>query len=378
MNKKIIRACTVSMSVDFFTGLIPELQEQGYEVVSVSSAGPELERVRAAGARAEVVEMERHISPLKDLRSLWQMYRLFRREKPDIVHSMTPKAGLVCMMAAWLARVPRRVHMFTGLVFPTSKGLTRRILMTTDRLTCTCATHILPEGEGVKADLLNNGITRKELKVLGYGNCRGIDLDRFNPDLPEIKESAAKIRKSGIFTFIFIGRIVRDKGINELAEAFARLYADRQDTRLILIGPYEDNLDPVSDNTRKIIKECPGIEAVGSQKDVRAWLAASDALVFPSYREGFPNVVIEAGAMRLPSIVTDINGSREIIIEGENGTIIPPRDSETLYQAMKSFVEQPATTAAMAVAARPLISSRYEQSYVRCNLLNFYKEIIQR
>ena len=376
--KKVIRACTVSQSVGFFVGMIPKLQEQGYEVVSVSSDGPELESVKAVGATAEIVEMERHISPLKDLRSLWQMYWLFRREKPVMVHSMTPKAGLICMMAAWLARVPRRVHTFTGLVFPTATGITKRILMATDWLTCACATHVIPEGEGVKADLLNNGITRKDIKVLGYGNCRGIDLDRFNPELPEIKEAAVKIRKPGVFTFVFIGRIVRDKGINELAEAFARLYSERQDIRLILIGPYEDDLDPVSDGTRQIIKECLGIEAVGSQKDVRPWLAASDALVFPSYREGFPNVVIEAGAMCLPSIVTDINGSREIIINDENGIIIQPRDSEALYKAMKSFIDQPAKTAEMAIAARPLISSRYEQSFVHRCLINFYKEILPK
>ncbi|WP_289833299.1 glycosyltransferase, partial [uncultured Muribaculum sp.] len=123
---KIIRAVTVSMSVDFFTGLIPELMAEGHEVVSVSSDGPELDRVRAAGARAVTVEMARQISPFSDLKSLWRLVRVFRREKPDMVHSMTPKAGLLCMTAAWLARVPVRVHTFTGLVFPTSTGMKRR------------------------------------------------------------------------------------------------------------------------------------------------------------------------------------------------------------------------------------------------------------
>ncbi len=374
---KIIRACTVSQSVVFFVGLIPELRELGYEVVSVSSDGPELERVRQAGGRVEVVEMERHISPLKDLRSLWRMIKVFRKEKPTMVHSMTPKAGLLCMVAAWLCRVPVRVHTFTGLVFPTSTGIKRRILMATDRLTCACATHIIPEGEGVKADLLNNGITKKPIHVLGYGNVMGIDLNRFDPENLEIAEAAKLLRKPGVFTFIFIGRVVRDKGVDELVEAFSRLYKERQDIRLLLVGPAEDDLDPVSARTKEIIRRCKGIEAVGSQKDVRPWLAASDCFVFPSYREGFPNVVIEAGAMGLPSVVTDINGSREIIIEGKNGTIIPSKNADALYTAMQRMITDTAWRNDLAANARPLIASRFEQSYVRQCLKDFYKEILK-
>ncbi len=374
---KIIRACTVSQSVGFFVGLIPELREMGYDVVSVSSDGPELKRVREAGGRTVIVEMQRHISPLKDLRSLWRMIKVFRKEKPAMVHSMTPKAGLLCMMAAWLCRVPVRVHTFTGLVFPTSTGIKRRILMATDWLTCACATHIIPEGEGVKRDLLSNSITKKPIHVLGYGNVMGIDLKRFDPENPEVAEAAKPLRKIGVFTFIFIGRIVRDKGINELVEAFSRLYKERQDIRLLLVGSAEDNLDPVSAETKEIIRTCKGIEAVGSQKDVRPWLAASDCLVFPSYREGFPNVVIEAGAMGLPSIVTDINGSREIIIEGKNGTIVPPRDAEVLYSAMKRMATDQSWRESLAANARSLIASRFEQSYVRQCLKDFYDEILK-
>lgn len=141
---------------------------------------------------------------------------------------------------------------------------------------------------GVKADLLNNHITRKPIRVLGHGNCRGIDLERFNPANESLNRVAETIRKPESFTFIFIGRIVRDKGINELAEAFSRLYNERPDSRLILVGPYEDDLDPISPQTRQTINSCLGIEAVGEQKDVRPWLLASDAFVFPSYREGIP------------------------------------------------------------------------------------------
>jgi len=355
--------------------MVPELRDMGYEVVAVSSDGPELQRVRDAGGRAVAVEMQRHISPLKDLRSLWQMVRVFRRERPAMVHSMTPKAGLICMMAAWICRVPVRVHTFTGLVFPTSTGLKRRILMVTDWMTCACATHIIPEGEGVKKDLLNNGITKKPLRVLGYGNCRGIDLSKFDRT-PDVMAEANRLRKDGKFTFITIGRLVGDKGINELVEAFCRLNRELPDTRLVLVGPYEPELDPIKPETVRTIEANPAIEAVGSQKDVRPWFAVSDCAVLASYREGFPNVVIESGAMELPQIVTDINGANEIIIEGKNGTIIPPRNADALYKAMHRMATDKEWRNALASNARPLIASRFEQSFVRRCLYDFYSEIL--
>ncbi len=377
---KIIRTSTVPGSLNnFCRGLLKELHEQeGYEVVAVSSPGEALDEVeQREEVRTVAVEMQRHISPLKDLRSLWQMIKVFRRERPTMVHSITPKAGLVCMMAAWVCRVPVRVHTFTGLVFPTSTGLKRRILMATDRLTCACATHIIPEGEGVKNDLQQYKITKKPLRVLGHGNIKGIDLKRFDPEDAEVVEAAKPLRRSGVFTFIFIGRIVRDKGINELVEAFVLLYRKRQDIRLLLVGEMEQDLDPVKPETLAEIKSNPAIEAVGRQNDVRPWLAAADCMVFPSYREGFPNVVIEAGAMGLPSIVTNINGSREIIIEGKNGTIVPPKDVEALYKAMKRMVKGDEWRNSLVANARPLIASRYEQSYVRQCLKDFYKEILK-
>ena len=376
---KIIRTSTVPGSLNTFCkGLLRELQEQeGYEVVAVSSPGNAMREIEEReGVKTVAVPMERRISPLNDLKSLWRLIRVFRKEKPAIVHSITPKAGLLSMMAAWVARVPVRLHTFTGLVFPTATGLTQKILILTDRITCACATHIVPEGEGVKNDLINYRITRKPLKVLGHGNIRGIDLDYYNPELPEVQADAAKIRKPGVFTFVFVGRLVGDKGINELVEAFERLNTEYPETRLLLVGRLEPELDPLKPETIAKIDNNKNIEAVGQQSDVRPWLASADALVFPSYREGFPNVVIEAGAMGLPSIVTDINGSREIIIEGRNGTIVPPRDAESLKKAMRSFVTSQELTDRLSADARELTASRFEQGYVRQCLEDYYKELL--
>lgn len=368
--KKIICATTLSSSlVDFFNGILRELSDT-YDVVAISSPGDDLEVVKSReSVRTIGIPMERRISLLKDLKSLWQMWKVMRRERPDMVHSLTPKAGLVCMVASFLARVPLRVHTFTGLVWPTATGFKRRVLMFTDWMTCLCATHIIPEGEGVKNDLLNHHITQKKLKVLGYGNVKGINLDYFSPNLFD-----SRICHDD-FTFVFVGRLVKDKGINELVSAFDRIHLDYPRTKLFLVGRYEKDLDPLLPNTFERIQKGDGIIAVGQQDDVRPYYAEADALVFPSYREGFPNVVIEAGAMGLPSIVTDINGSREIIIEGENGVIIPSRDEDALFNAMKYFMENPSHVATMAANARPLIASRYEQGFVRQCLYDYYKQL---
>lgn len=407
-KKKIIRACTVSQSIGFVKGMLPDLMKK-YEVVILSSPGPEMDAVREQyGVKTIALPMERHISVRHDIVSLWKMVKVMLREKPDMVHSMTPKAGLLCMMAGWLTRVPLRVHTFTGLVFPTATGLKRRILMLTDGITCFCATHVIPEGEGVKADLLNNGITKKPLKVLGYGNVKGIDMQRFSRR-PEVMAISRQIPTSGAtFTFLFVGRIVRDKGINELAKAFQQLSKKHPEARLLLVGNYEDTLDPVSDETRQIIEDMPNLEWLGPKRgdELIAYYAASDCFVFPSYREGFPNTVIEAGAMGLPSIVTDINGSREIVCRAAvdadlksasresrisdtlrpgqdgkmsiltNGIMVPSKDVETLQEAMERMLTDKAMHQEMARNARPMIEQRFEQGFVRSCLYDFYKTIL--
>ena len=351
-----------------------------YDVIGISSPGEELDEIsKREGVRVIAIPMERHISPFKDLVSLVKLIKVFKSEKPDMVHSMTPKAGMLCMIAAWITRVPVRVHTFTGLVFPTSTGLKRKILMATDWLTCACATHIIPEGEGVKMDLLNHGITKKPLKVLGYGNVKGVDLDYYSRRKEVIgKLDELQIRNQEIFTFLFVGRIVREKGINELIDAFNTLHKKYPKTRLWLVGSFEDTLDPISDKARKEIAENEAIHALERKMDTEllAYYAAADCFVLPSYREGFPNTVLEAGAMNLPCIVTDINGSREIISDGYNGLVIPPRNTEALLGAMKAMIENNDIRQSMASVARTVIASKFEQDFVRSCLYNFYKQII--
>ena len=374
MKKKSIRISTIPLSLDvLLQGQLRMLSEH-YEVVGVSSPGEELDKVaQREGIRTIAVPMERKISPFKDLVSLFRLIRLFHREKPWMVHSLTPKAGLLAMTAAWICRVPVRIHMFTGLVFPTTTGLKQKILMATDSITCACATNVLPEGKGVKKDLEQFHITSKPLQIIGNGNINGIDLEFFDRT-PVVCEQAEKYRKEEVVTFCFVGRIVRDKGMNELVAAFQRLHQTYPNTRLVLVGPFEEKLDPVLPETRQVIEQHSAIEWMGWQNDIRPFLAASEVFVFPSYREGFPNVVLQAGAMGLPSIVTDINGSSEIITEGVNGFIIPSQDEEALYKAMEKLLDTEERRK-LAQQARPQIANRYERKALWKELLKFYRSL---
>lgn len=376
-KKKIIRTVTVPQSIGFFEEVMIRMKGDGYETVVVTSPGKELEAFRQRHPQEKVIEvpMERHISLVKDLKSIWHMIKVMRAEKPYMVHSMTPKAGLISMMAAWMTGVPVRVHTFTGLVWPTATGLKRKILMATDWITCACATHIIPEGQGVLDDLKNHRVCHKQMKVLGYGNVRGVDMDRFNPArFTELKIDPNEFR------FIFVGRIVGDKGVNELVEAFIRLNREYSDIRLTLVGQYESELDPVKPETLKLIEDSCCIDACGPKygDDLLIEYKKSDCFVMPSYREGFPNTVMEAGAMGLPSIVTDINGSREIVLHGENGLIVPPKDAEALYNAMKQILLDTVSREKMAANARPLIESRFEKNFVQGCLIDYYKGILNK
>lgn len=371
---KIFRISTVPTSMNnFCKGFLAQLSEE-YDVVAISSAGNALKEIEEReNIRTIPVRMERRISIFRDFISLITLVKLFMKEKPDLIHSMTPKAGLLSMVAGFLTRVPIRIHTFTGLVFPTKKGFVKYILILMDKITCWCATYINPEGEGVKTDLKR--ITNKPLHIIGNGNVRGVDMNYYSQ-----KESLLKLSKSlredNTKIFCYVGRIVHDKGINELVEAFSKLVKEFSNIKLFLIGDYEDKIDPILPITRQRIEQIREIEFCGYQKDVRPWLLASDYFVLPSYREGFPNSVLEAGAMGLPCIVTNINGSNEIIENGINGEIVEPKDAEQLYRKMREWLLNPEKVEEMAKNARGIVESKFEQQCLWDNIQKTYKELL--
>ena len=382
---KVVRVTTHDISLNgLLRGQLRYLSEHGMDVVGVAADTGVLDDVRSReGVRCIDLPMHREVSLRADLRSLRAMIKLLRRERPHIVHANTPKGSLLAMVAAWYTRVPVRIYTVTGLRFETATGTFRRILKLMERITCRCATEVIPEGDGVARTLRREHITRKPLRKIHNGNINGVDTAHFDPTLPELVAPAAEMRRrlaegsdGAVTTFVFVGRMVRDKGINELVDAFNTVHAANPATRLLLVGRFEDALDPVLPATRLRIDQGQGILAVGQLSDVRPALLASDVLVLPSYREGFPNVVLEGAAMGLPVIVTDVNGADEVITPGQNGLIIPRRDTAALAAAMTALAADPARRAALAAAARPVITTRFSRPDVWAQTLSRYQSLL--
>ena len=325
------------------------------------------------------IEMTRKITLRKDFSALIKLIRLFLREKPNIVHTHTPKAGALGMLAAYITRVPNRLHTVAGLPLLEAKGSKRLLLNFIEKLTCACATKVYPNSFELEKIIIKNGYTSPgKLKVIGNGSSNGIDTTYFSKaalasDNIILKEHLGI--PAGDFLFCFVGRIVCAKGINELVNTFTRLQLVYPQIHLLLIGGFEKPLDPVYPEVENLIMNNKAIHFMDYQPDVRPFLAISDVFVFPSYREGFPNVVMQAGAMGLPCIVTDINGCNEIIENGVNGLVIPVKDEESLYNSMKMLIQNNELRNKMASMARKMIVERYNQQDLWKTLLAEYKNL---
>lgn len=378
---KLIRITTVPVSLEKLLEGQLNFMQQEYEVVAISSDEERLTKLgREIGVRTYAVEMTREITPAKDLRSLWKLYRFLKKEKPLIVHTHTPKAGIAGMMAAKMAGVPLRLHTVAGLPLLEASGGKKKVLEMVEKLTFACATNVYPNSKKIHEILKARKFTTpKKLKVIGKGSSNGIDTSYFDPDKYSQESNYEFKKKIGIpekdFVFIFVGRLVRDKGINELVLAFQNLHKKYSNTSLLLVGPYEAELDPLEDGTMKTIKDHSKIIEVGYQDDVRPFLACSEVLTFPSYREGFPNVVMQAGAMGLPAIVTNINGCNEIIREGTNGTLVPVKNAERLQLAMEKMLTDVKWRMELSKNSRKEICENFERVEMWKALLAEYKRL---
>lgn len=382
MKKKIIRITTVPESLGSLLRGQLKFMSDYFEVVGVSSSGNG--RLDEVGNRENIriapIEMTRQITPINDLKSVWQLYKFLKKEKPLIVHTHTPKAGTLGMMAAFMARVPYRLHTIAGLPLLEATGFKRKLLDTVEKITYAFATKIYPNSVGLRDIIIKHNYTSlKKLKIIGNGSSNGIDTEYFDPHLITATEKQELRQKLGIekndFVFIFVGRLVKDKGINELIEAFLEIGKKHKNTRLLLVGPFEKHLDPLNPETEKHIIDNKKVHMVGWQDDVRPYFAISDCLVFPSYREGFPNVVMQAGAMGLPSIVTNINGCNEIIKDGINGTIIPTKDVNSLFNAMDNYIRTSRNVGIDTKIYRNMIKERFDHYLIWKDLLAEYQRL---
>jgi glycosyltransferase involved in cell wall biosynthesis len=375
---RLLRITTVPISLTtLLKGQLSFLQQHNFEVLTVSSPGPETSLLKAEGLKHAVIVMTRQITPLRDLWALWKLVGLIRKFKPTIVHTHTPKAGLLGMMAAWLCGVPVRMHTVAGLPWMESKGSMRTLLKWTEKITYRCATRVYPNSHSLLKFLLNElKLNSSKLKVIGSGSSNGVDEQHFNRALvsqEKVKEISGRF-SIGVndIVFCFVGRIVRDKGIKELVESFTQLDVIPK-TWLFLVGQKEGDLDPLPEKTLRLIADNPNIIETGFQADVRPWLAISHVFVFPSYREGFPNVVMQAACMELPCIVSDINGCNEIIQHGQSGLIVPPKNVSVLKEAMLDIISRPDLGKAMGKQGREFVAANFSQQVMWDELLKEYR-----
>lgn len=322
------------------------------------------------------VQIERQPSPLRDLRALWKLYRFFRENRFDVVHSVTPKGGLLAMTAAALAHVPVRIHTFTGQVWANRSGLQRTILKLLDTWLAAMATHILVDSESQRAFLLREGVvTAVKSRVLGHGSISGVDIERFRPN----DEVRAEMRSrhavpASALAFLYLGRLKRDKGVLDLAQAFLKFARDHKESCLLIVGPDEDRIEA---EIRQTCAPCISqIRFAGYTDNPELWLAAADVHCLPSYREGFGTTIIEAAAAGLPAIGSRIYGITDAIDEGVTGLLHIPGDANDLAEKMRILAEDEELRRALGCAARERARLYYSKDTVTAELLEFYERVL--
>ncbi|MEP6465941.1 MAG: glycosyltransferase family 4 protein [Parafilimonas sp.] len=366
------------------TGQMKYMYENGFAVYMISSPGNNIKALeKRENCQFIEVKMKRLISPFNDVVSLFKLIKTINKIKPSIVHTHTPKAGLLGMLAAFFCKVPVRLHTVAGLPLMESKGIKKQVLIVAEKFTYACAHFVYPNSFELKEYIHQNKFTSsKKLKVIANGTSNGIDTDYFKKTDDVLNRAEQIKNESGIsatdVVFLFIGRIVKDKGINELAEAFNQLNAKYKFIKLLLVGPFEDDLDPIKETSKEIIASNKNIITTGFIDDVRPYFAASSILTFPSYREGFPNVPLQAGCMQLPMIVTDINGCNEIVQHNVNGLIVPPKNTELLYEAMEKMITDEPFRNKCASASRQMIIDKFSRETVWKGLLNEYERLLNK
>jgi glycosyltransferase involved in cell wall biosynthesis len=372
---KILRITTISLSLEkLLTGQIKYMEAMGFDMHTASHG------FFNHPNHNEIFSFNRKLRPIQDLKALFELMRIIRTLKPDIVHSHTPKAGLLGMLASKLCGVKIRMHTVGGLPLMEKNKIFRNTLKLIELFTYSCATHVYCNSFGLKDYIARKLYYSKKLKVVGNGTTNGINLEIFNPNSVS-KDVISWIKQEFLITdqtvFIFIGRIVADKGIVELINSFEKVNKAHPRTKLILVGHFEEDLDPLPRETHQKIKLNEDIISVGYQQDVRPYLAVSDILVFPSYREGFPNVPLQAGAMGKAMILSDINGCNEIVKDWINGLLVEPKNESELVDKMTILFEDKNLREELAQKVQNDIRANFEQSVVWDALLNEYKTALE-
>lgn len=382
---RLVHVTTVPIMLFFLRGQVGFMRFRGIEVHAVASPGKELGAFsESEGVIVHEVGMSRRITPLRDLVALWRMYDVLRRIRPHLVHAHTPKGGLLGTIAAWMARVPVRIYHIHGMPFSAATGLRRGLLRWTEKLSCRFAHKVLCVSRSVRELAVVERICPPEkIEVLLSGSINGVDADRrFNP--AHIEEGVRqRMREShGIpcesLVIGFVGRVVRDKGLLELAEAWKILREEFPSLHLLVVGPFEPQ-DPVPPDVERLLRGSDRIHLTGmvDEDDMPPCYAAMDVVALPSYREGFGVVAIEAAAMGLPVVATRIPGCVDAVTDGVTGTLVPPRDAKALADAIRRYIEDPDLRHRHGLAGRKHVLRDFRQETIWEALYREYARLLR-
>jgi glycosyltransferase involved in cell wall biosynthesis len=381
-----MRICRVA-SVPFF--LQHHLREQicatanaGHQVTLIAGDGPEMAALKnIPGIEFVLIDIARQISPWRDLRALWRLFVHFRQSSYDIVHSTTPKAGMLCAIAGMMAGVPLRLHTFTGQPWMELHGVKRYVAKAGDWMTAHLNSMSYADSVSQRDFLIEQGVAAKgKIAVIGRGSLAGVDVIRF--DRTRWQDQIAGLRmqlgiSESAVVISFVGRLTRDKGVSELVEAFSQLIQSGKQCVLLLVGPQEPDRDPLPPETLAKISENPMIIATGYSDEPEKYLAVTDIFCLPSYREGFGNVVIEAAATGVPTVGTDIVGLRDSIVNGETGLLVPPKTTDELAAGLRLLIDDPDQRGKMGERARSRARREFDSRKINADVLAEYERLAQ-
>lgn len=376
---KIARIATVPFFLyNHLRRQITDTAAAGHDIVLISSDGPEVVSLNQLnGVRFEPLEIQRQISPLKDLVSLWRLFWLFRKEQFDIVHTATPKAGMLGAIAAFLAGVPIRLHTFTGQAWVEMHGFKRKVAKLGDWLTVSLNTRCYADSPSQREFMVDEAIApQNTIHVLGAGSLAGVDLQRFSDHSThaDIRQHRRELQVPDDHIVItFIGRITADKGICELIASFRELQAKNLPCTLFLIGPEEPDAQQLYQITRLV--DLPHVHRLGYQTNPEHWLAMTDIFCLPSYREGFGNVVIEAAAMGVPTVGTDIPGLRDAVVHAETGILVPVKNVPALTQALTELLTDEGLRSRMGQSACLRVREEFDACKINRLLIEEYQSL---
>jgi len=360
------------------TGRLRALRNAGFRVTLISSPGELLDRTAAReGVEAIGLPMQREIAPFADVISLVRLCWVLRRLKPDVAEFSTPKAGLLGSLASWITRVPARIYMLRGLKLETSKGIKRTILLTAERASSRLAHVVLCNSESMRTEALSLGLApAAKMQLLGNGSSNGVDVQRFSPGPSGIRNQLGIPERAKVVGFV--GRLTRDKGIPELIEAFDTIAEQEPEAHLLLVGWFDAAEDALEPRTRARIYSHPRIHCTGFVADTAPHYRAMDLMVLRSWREGFPNAVLEAAATGLPVITTECTGSRDSVVPEVTGLLIPPGYPEAISEAVLKLLRDPARRWCMGQAARAWVCAHYADEHVLRLATEFYTSLLKR